>query len=127
MQFSKLVVAALAATLAVILMTAAVSAGGGEVTRGDFEPFAAGVGTYDDISGGAQMVRTASGKTIVSVTVKGLRPFRVRVFPTGFSVPKYFLATDSVSTIELGSVNAVPGSPYFIGKDNIVRKEGSTT
>jgi hypothetical protein len=70
---SKLVVAALAATLTVILMAATVSADGGEVTRGDFEPFAAGVGTYDDVSGNAQMVRTASGQTIVTVTVKGLQ------------------------------------------------------
>jgi hypothetical protein len=60
------------ATLAVILMAAAVSAGGAEVTRGDLEPFAAGIGAYEALTGQAQMVRTASGTTFVSVTVRGL-------------------------------------------------------
>ena len=72
MQLSKRLVAALAATLAVILMAATASAGGAEVTRGDLEPFAAGIGAYDDLAGNAQMVRTPSGLTIVSVTVSGL-------------------------------------------------------
>lgn len=73
MQLSRNAAVSIVATLAVILMAATVLAGGAEVTRGDFQPFAGGVGTYDDISGNAQMVRTASGNTIVTVTIKGLR------------------------------------------------------
>jgi hypothetical protein len=73
MQLSKRLVAALTATLAVILMAAMASAGGAEVTRGDFEAFAGGIGTYDGLAGNAQMVRTASGQTIVTVTVTGLQ------------------------------------------------------
>lgn len=47
-------------------------AGGATVTRGDFHGFAAGAGL--DISGRAQMVRTADGKTIVSIHLEGLDP-----------------------------------------------------
>jgi len=47
-----------------------VLAGGATVTRGDFHPFAAGIGL--SISGQAQMVRTADGRTVVSVHLEGL-------------------------------------------------------
>lgn len=47
-----------------------VLAGGATVTRGDFHAFAAGVGL--PITGRAQMIRTADGKTIVSVHLEGL-------------------------------------------------------
>jgi hypothetical protein len=47
-------------------------AGGATVTSGDLHAFAAGVGM--DISGHAVMVRTADGKTIVSVHIEGLAP-----------------------------------------------------
>ena len=47
---------------------------GARVTRGDFSVFAAGVGVYNDIAGHAQMVRTASGTTIVTVHISGLLP-----------------------------------------------------
>lgn len=43
---------------------------GAVVSSGDIHPFAAGAGM--DISGGARMVRTADGKTIVFVHVEGL-------------------------------------------------------
>jgi hypothetical protein len=49
-----------------------------QVTRGDLHPFAAAItdpalaAEYGDISGRAQMVRTADGKTIVTVHVEGL-------------------------------------------------------
>jgi hypothetical protein len=49
-----------------------VVAGSAQVTRGDFHAFAAGTGL--DISGRAQMVRTADGRTFVSVHVTGLAP-----------------------------------------------------
>ncbi len=45
-------------------------AGGAVVTRGDINAFATGTGM--PISGRAQMVRTADGKTAVSVHVEGL-------------------------------------------------------
>lgn len=47
-------------------------AGGGAVTRGSFAAFAAGVG--QPISGSAQMIRTADGRTIVTVHLEGLAP-----------------------------------------------------
>lgn len=43
-----------------------------QVTRGDFQPFAAGSGT--NISGHAQMVRRANDTTFVSIHVEGLDP-----------------------------------------------------
>jgi hypothetical protein len=45
-------------------------ADGATVTRGEFEAFAAGTGQA--ITGRAQMVRTADGKTIVTVRAEGL-------------------------------------------------------
>jgi hypothetical protein len=47
-----------------------VVAGGATVTRGDFSAFATGAGL--PITGSAVMVRTADGKTIVTVHVEGL-------------------------------------------------------
>jgi hypothetical protein len=57
------------AALAIVVPT---TAGGAEVTRGRFHAFAAGSGM--DISGHAVMVRTADGRTFVSVHVEGLAP-----------------------------------------------------
>lgn len=54
----------LAATLAPTVL-----ADGATVTRGDFAAFATGSGT---ITGKAQMVRTADGKTMVSIHLEGL-------------------------------------------------------
>ncbi len=48
------------------------SSGGAEVTRGELTPFAAGAG--GTVGGHAQMVRTGSGATIVSLHVSGLAP-----------------------------------------------------
>jgi Cu-Zn family superoxide dismutase len=48
----------------------AAMAAGTTVTRGDIAAFATGIG--QPIAGRAQMVRTADGKTIVSVHVEGL-------------------------------------------------------
>ena len=60
--------------LAALALSAAfaptVLADGATVTRGDFAPYT--VNTNLAISGRAQMVRTADGKTIVSVHVEGL-------------------------------------------------------
>ncbi len=58
--------------VAVLVLTAAppAIADGATVTRGDLHAFAVGAGLQ--ISGHAQMVRTADGQTIVSVHVDGL-------------------------------------------------------
>jgi hypothetical protein len=58
-----------AGLLGLALVTSA-AANGAVVTRGNVHAFAAGAGLA--ISGRAQMVRTADGKTIVSVHVTGL-------------------------------------------------------
>jgi hypothetical protein len=62
------------AGLAMIALAVAsgVMASGAIVTRGELDPFAAGLGL--ELSGHAQMVRTANGTTIVSVHVEGLAP-----------------------------------------------------
>jgi hypothetical protein len=61
---------------AVLVLAAALAGpaagGSAQVTRGDFHAFAAGTGL--GISGRAQMVRTADGRTFVSVHVEGLAP-----------------------------------------------------
>jgi len=64
--------AALAAVTLSIALAPGVLAGGATVTRGEIGPFATGFG--QPISGRAQMIRTADGKTIVSVHVTGLAP-----------------------------------------------------
>ena len=58
--------------LALMLLgvSSSVAAAGATVTRGDFGAFAAGAGLT--LSGHARMIRTADGKTIVSVHVEGL-------------------------------------------------------
>jgi len=50
----------------------AVGASGARVTSGDVQAFALGAGL--DVSGRAQMIRTADGRTIVTVHVEGLAP-----------------------------------------------------
>ena len=64
----------MAAVLAALSIGAAFApaamAGGATITRGDIAAFATGIG--QPINGRAQMVRTADGKTIVSVRVEGL-------------------------------------------------------
>ena len=70
----KASIVSLVATGAVLVMSAPGFTQGAEVTSGDFQVFATGVGNtaYDNVSGRAQMVRTAEGKTIVKVNVSGL-------------------------------------------------------
>ena len=58
--------------VAALAMVMPATAGNAEVTRGRFHAFAVGAGT--DISGHAVMVRTADGRTFVSVHVEGLAP-----------------------------------------------------
>jgi hypothetical protein len=73
MKSTKTAIVTLAAAVAVVMFAAPAGAGGSIVTRGDIAPFAAGAGLgYGDITGSAQMIRTASGTTIVSVQVSGL-------------------------------------------------------
>ena len=64
--------AAAAASLLMVTLAPAAAADGAVVTRGDVRAFATGFGL--DIGGRAQMVRTADGKTIVSLHVTGLAP-----------------------------------------------------
>ena len=63
-----------AAGLAAVALQAPVGASGAQVTRGDFVTTAAGHDAGYDIGGRAQMVRTADGKTIVTVNLTGLLP-----------------------------------------------------
>lgn len=62
--------ALLAGALALATFAPTVLADAAVVTRGDFHAFAAGAGL--SIGGHAQMIRTADGKTIVSVHIEGL-------------------------------------------------------
>jgi Cu-Zn family superoxide dismutase len=64
--------AALAAALLTVAVVPSAAAGGATVTRGDVHAFAAGAGM--ELGGRAQMVRTADGRTIVTVHVTGLSP-----------------------------------------------------
>lgn len=59
-----------AAGLIAAVLAPGVSADGATVTRGDIHAFAAGASM--SITGRAQMVRTADGKTIVSIHIAGL-------------------------------------------------------
>jgi hypothetical protein len=68
-SLAVVVAAGLGLALAVV---PGVVAGGAIVTRGELHSFATGVGL--DLTGHAQMVRTADGKTIVFVHVEGLAP-----------------------------------------------------
>ena len=63
------------ATLVALALAVPALAEGAEVTRGDILVFADGAGLgYGAITGRAQMIRTADGKTIVNVQVTGLTP-----------------------------------------------------
>ena len=66
---ARLVAVLTAACIGAVFAPSAI-AGAATVTRGDLAAFATGVG--QPITGRAQMVRTADGKTIVSVHVEGL-------------------------------------------------------
>jgi hypothetical protein len=70
-------IAALASLSIALIAGAPASANGAHVTRGTLHPFAAALtdptlSAYRNLSGHAQMVRTADGKTLVSVHVAGL-------------------------------------------------------
>jgi hypothetical protein len=64
----------LAWVLAILAMTIPALASSAQVTSGDFNTYAAGIGRGYDIGGHATMTRTADGKTLVSVHVSGLAP-----------------------------------------------------
>ena len=67
-----LLAALLGAALVAAFARTALSSSGAVVTSGTFHEFASGAGM--DISGRAQMVRTAEGRTIVAIQVRGLNP-----------------------------------------------------
>jgi len=58
--------------IAALVLAVPAAAGGAQVTRGTFQEFAVGTTLGMDISGHAVMVRTADGRTFVSVHVVGL-------------------------------------------------------
>jgi hypothetical protein len=60
--------------IVVLLSTAVASAAGSQVTSGDFQTFATGITRGYEISGRAQMVRTADSQTLVQVKALGLAP-----------------------------------------------------
>jgi hypothetical protein len=64
--------AILAAALLSVALVPSAAADAATVTRGEVHAFAAGAGM--ELAGRAQMVRTADGKTIVTVHVTGLTP-----------------------------------------------------
>lgn len=64
--------AILAAALLSVALVPSAAADAATVTRGEVNAFAAGAGM--ELAGRAQMVRTADGKTIVTVHVTGLSP-----------------------------------------------------
>jgi hypothetical protein len=57
-----------------LVAASVVVAAGAQVTVGDLHTFADGPGLGYDITGRAQMVRTADGRTLVSVHAQGLFP-----------------------------------------------------
>ncbi len=57
-----------------LIAISAVAAEGAQVTVGDLHTFADGPGLGYEITGRAQMVRTADGRTLVSVQARGLLP-----------------------------------------------------
>ncbi len=65
-------IGAVAATSLALLVAPSVLAVGATVTRGEITAFATGTGL--PITGRAQMIRTADGKTTVTVHVEGLSP-----------------------------------------------------
>jgi hypothetical protein len=64
----------LVSLLVVLLSAAAASAAGMQVTNGDLQTFASGLERGYDISGRAQLVRTADGRTLAVVEAWGLAP-----------------------------------------------------
>lgn len=62
-------------SLAVVLVgITSVTASEAQVTRGELSTYAAGPGRGYEITGRAQMVRTADGRTLVKVQAWGLKP-----------------------------------------------------
>ncbi len=62
----------IASIIAALVIVVPAAASGAQVTRGAFHEFAVGAAQGMDISGHAQMIRTGSGRTIVSIHVEGL-------------------------------------------------------
>ena len=62
----------IASVIVALVIVVPAAASGAQVTRGAFHEFAVGAAQGMDISGHAQMIRTGSGRTIVSIHVEGL-------------------------------------------------------
>jgi hypothetical protein len=75
MSINKKLVVVIISLLLLLAAGLPVLADGAQVTQGDFASFASGPSLgYDDLTGRAQMVRTADGRTIVTVHLSGLHP-----------------------------------------------------
>ena len=70
----KKVFVVLASSLALLLFVASAFAQGAQVTQGDFHSYASGPGLGYEVSGQAQMIRTANGRTLVHIQLRGLHP-----------------------------------------------------
>jgi Cu-Zn family superoxide dismutase len=70
----KKILFVLAGALVLLFLAASAMAQGAQVTSGSFTTYASGPSLGYEISGTAKMVRTADGKTIVQVHLKGLHP-----------------------------------------------------
>ena len=96
------------APLLVVLLTlvmlfslfGAASAQGAQVTKGEFITYASGPSLGYEITGSAQLVRAADGKTLAMVQVKGLTP------DTTYGVHVH---NDTCSNLTSGHYQDVPG------------------
>ena len=91
---------AVAAGASLALLAGPAASSGAQVTRGELHPFSAATASEQSIGGRAQMVRTADGKTKVSIHVTGLAP--------GQSYDSHVHAGSC-------AVNAGGGGHYFFG------------
>jgi len=64
----------LASSLALLLIAASALAQGAQVTSGTFHTYASGPGLGYEVSGQAQMIRTADGRSLVHIQLSGLHP-----------------------------------------------------
>ena len=67
------VIVVLVSSLALLALAASALAQGAQVTRGSFHTYASGPSLGYEVSGQAQMIRTANGQTMVHVQLTGLQ------------------------------------------------------
>lgn len=118
------------------IFAGAVSAAGATVTKGEFHAFAAGAGS--DLRGHVVMIRTADGRTIVSVHIQGLAPTTTygshvheracangdagghyRLDPAGAAVPPNEIWPGPITTNDAGVGNGKVIAGYTAGPDAV--------